>query len=288
MAEQTNNKLPAVQAGICPSCDSMEFRTCEVPARGVVLKICTHCGLYINADPVTAQEATDQGAYDERFHGFYRRRAARKVRHSKFRLMLMESLVSPGRFLDIGCSMGYFVEAAAQRGWDAHGVDISPDAVALCRQRGLQVKVGDMQRLDYPDNTIDLINLQSVLEHDVDLYECLREIGRVLSPAGLLLIQVPCVDYHRVRLQGTNYHRFWHPVHCYWFSHRAARNVMRRAGYREVRLPRYGNQLSTVGMAMAVEFVGWRTHRMLKSWLRTADYHASAWQKHENGPPAAR
>ena len=53
------------------------------------------------------------------------------------------------KILDVGCGTGANLEMLAQFG-DAHGVDISDDALEFCRARGLtQVKKGLAEKLPY-------------------------------------------------------------------------------------------------------------------------------------------
>lgn len=269
-----------VSSGVCPSCDGAEFRVLRMPDRGLTVNICAACGLYINANPHPAEEAVAEGVYDRAYHAdFYQSTTARKRRTGGFRLRLVETLVEPGAFLDIGCSLGYLVEAAAQRGWDAYGIDISEDAVKLCRGRRLQVTIGDMQHLDFPDEEFDVIYLRHVLEHDIELRACLAEIKRVLKAQGLLVIEVPCVDCWQVRHKRENYRKFWHTCHCYWFSRKSLRNVLRRAGYHEVPLPRYGKKALTGGLGPIMQYLTWRTHILVKRGLGLAPYDVSAWRK---------
>lgn len=52
-----------------------------------------------------------------------------------------------GRVLDVGCGAGRHMIVLRDRGLPVQGVDPSPGAVAVCRQRGLDATVGDIERL---------------------------------------------------------------------------------------------------------------------------------------------
>ena len=95
------------------------------------------------------------------------------------------------RILDVGCGTGANLLMLSQFG-DAEGVDISEDALAFCRERGLEkVKLGAGEALPYDDGTFDLVTGLDVVEHMDDDLAGLREMRRVLRPGGRVLLFVP-------------------------------------------------------------------------------------------------
>ena len=74
----------------------------------------------------------------------------------------------------------------------AQGVDIDEEAVGYCRERGLlDVRLGAAETLPFDNGSFDLVTALDVVEHLDDDVEALREIRRVLSPGGKLLMTVP-------------------------------------------------------------------------------------------------
>jgi SAM-dependent methyltransferase len=74
----------------------------------------------------------------------------------------------------------------------AEGVDISPQAVEFCRERGLDsVRLGAIEHLPYESSSFDLVTALDVVEHLDDDVAGLREMRRVLRPDGRLLVFVP-------------------------------------------------------------------------------------------------
>jgi len=113
------------------------------------------------------------------------------------------------RILDVGCGTGGNLSLLSQFG-DAEGVDVSPDALDFCRERGLEnVKLGAAEELPYERGRFDLVTALDVIEHLDDDVAGLREMRRVLKPHGRLLIFVPTfmflwgiqdeVSHHRLR-----------------------------------------------------------------------------------------
>jgi SAM-dependent methyltransferase len=120
-----------------------------------------------------------------------------------------EGLSEQPRILDVGCGTGANLEMLAVFG-AAEGVDVSEDALAFCRARGLtNVRLGAAERLPYKDNSFDLVTALDVVEHLDDDATGLQEMRRVLRPDGRALLFVPAfmwlwgvqddVSHHRRR-----------------------------------------------------------------------------------------
>ncbi len=99
------------------------------------------------------------------------------------------------RILDVGCGTGANLEMLARFG-DAEGVDVSEDALAFCRARGLtRVRVGAAEALPYADASFDLVTALDVVEHLDDDVAGLGEMRRVLKPGGCALLFVPAFQW---------------------------------------------------------------------------------------------
>src|SRR5439155_5559578 len=62
---------------------------------------------------------------------------------------------NPLRILDVGCGTGANLEMLGQFG-KAEGVDVSDDALAFCKQKGLRAQKGLAEKLPFADETFDL------------------------------------------------------------------------------------------------------------------------------------
>lgn len=95
------------------------------------------------------------------------------------------------RILDVGCGTGANLKMLAAHG-RAEGVDISPQAVDFCRERGLDsVKLGAAEQLPYENGSFELVTALDVVEHLDDDVAGLREMRRVLVRDGRVLLFVP-------------------------------------------------------------------------------------------------
>ena len=115
------------------------------------------------------------------------------------RHLLEQTLRRQGPFargLDLGCGVGSNLPVLARHCEEVLGIDASADAVGWCRrsERG-PVQLGDLQGLELPDDSADLVVCTDVLEHLDDDRRGVQELRRVLRPGGLAVITVPAHDY---------------------------------------------------------------------------------------------
>ena len=112
----------------------------------------------------------------------------------------MESRVLPigneirkgSKVLDIGCNDGSFIKLIQdKRNCNVTGIDISEKMVEEAQKKGLNVVLGDAEKLPFPDKTFDYVTCMDVLSHLPDIETALKEIRRVLKPKGIFLGSVP-------------------------------------------------------------------------------------------------
>jgi SAM-dependent methyltransferase len=106
-----------------------------------------------------------------------------------------------GRTIDVGCGIGDFLQYRP----NTVGVDINPHTIQYCNARGLDARLMQPDVLPFNDASFDSALLDNVFEHIAEPAALVRELRRVLRPAGLLLIGVPgvlgwqCDSDHKVR-----------------------------------------------------------------------------------------
>src|SRR5215831_16042722 len=95
-------------------------------------------------------------------------------------LVAQEHLDSSSRILEMGCSGGLLMKEFQNQGLKhVTGIDISSDAIDLCRSAGLDAHVMDAQQLDLPDGSFDVVTASDVLEHLADEQKAVQEWKRV-------------------------------------------------------------------------------------------------------------
>ena len=110
------------------------------------------------------------------------------------RLLEKADLFSGARLLDIATGTGIVAMTAAEivgpKG-KVVGVDLSPDMLALARQKSaaagysnIEFRAGDAEKLDFPDGSFDAVLCASSLFFIPDMLSALKESRRVLAPRG--------------------------------------------------------------------------------------------------------
>lgn len=128
-----------------------------------------------------------------------------------------------------------------------HGVDISEDAVARARERGVEAIVHDLSApLPYHDGTFTKVVCFEVLEHLFDPKFAVQEMTRVLRSGGMLMVSVPNAGYFRNRLLGlfhgrvdagiTDYTNPWKAPHIRFFNVRDLTWILEACGLRVISL----------------------------------------------------
>lgn len=117
-----------------------------------------------------------------------------QIRNAMVLRMLKEQVPAGRRVLDAGCGTGGVL--ARLNDWEAHGCDISTEALRHCQARGFdRVKVCDVQDMPYAHGEFDaVLNLDVLYHARVEERAALSEMRRVLAPGGLLILHVPAFD----------------------------------------------------------------------------------------------
>lgn len=95
------------------------------------------------------------------------------------------------RLADIGCGTGALTKELERYG-NCIGIDISPQAIAFCRSRGVRdLQLGNAEATGCEADTFDAVVCLDVLEHLRDDTKGIAEIGRILKLGGIAIIFVP-------------------------------------------------------------------------------------------------
>jgi SAM-dependent methyltransferase len=107
--------------------------------------------------------------------------------------ILAKSIPANGKILDIGCSIGLFMEVAQKSGFECVGLEPEPKSCDYALTRGLDVRPDLFNDAGFPPASFDAITLFGVLEHLSKPKEMLADIMKALKPGGVVMVIVPNV-----------------------------------------------------------------------------------------------
>jgi len=123
------------------------------------------------------------------------RLAARKAAYAgaegpDAREVLFEAIAEarPRRILEVGCGEGDLAERLQlELVAEVIAVDQSSRMVELTQSRGVDAQVGNVEQLEFDDESFDCVVAAWMLYHVRDLDRALAEVARVLAPTGRLV-----------------------------------------------------------------------------------------------------
>lgn len=145
--------------------------------------------------------------WDARWHA--EGSAGRSRQDETFARITARHLPPGSRVLEGGCGRANKVKALADAGFAAVGVDYAAESVERARQvyPGLDIRVGDVRALPFPDGDFDGCWSIGVIEHFWAGYDdILGEARRVLKPGSVLFLTAPWLSpYRRLRVRRGGY-----------------------------------------------------------------------------------
>jgi SAM-dependent methyltransferase len=98
--------------------------------------------------------------------------------------------VEASTLLEVGAGTGQDSVFFRDAGLDVVAVDLSPEMVRRCTEKGIKALVRDVAHLEMPPGSFDAVWAMNCLLHvpDTDLPAVLREIRTVLRPGGLFYV----------------------------------------------------------------------------------------------------
>lgn len=152
---------------------------------------------------------------------------------------LVESRVKnrKGRLLDIGCGYGFFLQEMKVRGWKVEGLEIAEVGREYTKDKwAIPVHSQPLEDLALSPNLFDAITLFYVIEHIIDPLTLLKEVKRILKPAGLVLLRWPH-STPLVKMLGPLSQKLdlYHtPYHLYDFSPKTIKILLNLGGFEKI------------------------------------------------------
>ncbi len=243
-----------VSRRLCPLCgrDNEAEKASRYSLPPWSIKDCPACRfVYIDRAPLAAQQVTAMAwdratKVEEQRRDRLRPLSYRASKRLRFRLHLLprrsmlayvRARIDGGAVLDLGCGDGQ-----ALRDFPASfrpfGIELAALAAAAAdrqfRERGGgAVQAACLEGLRaFESGTFDAACLRSYLEHEAEPLAVLREVARVLTPAGFAVVKVPNYGSLNRRVMGRHWCGFRYPEHLNYFTPATLTVLAARAGFR--------------------------------------------------------
>ena len=196
---------------------------------------CLNCGLVFVSPRLAAhqdiQRQSGTGAMGEdELTRAQRRRLQRELR-------LYEPFREHNRLLEVGAGRGWFLEEAAQIGWETWAVEINSSALEHLRKRkSIHLVDEAAENFEAPPGTMDAVRIWDVIEHLQSPRAAIGRIHTALRPGGLVHLSTTnfaslsrCVNGPEwVYLNGSD--------HIHLFETATIGALLRQAGFDLVRV----------------------------------------------------
>jgi len=119
-----------------------------------------------------------------------------------------------GRLLEIGSGMGHLV-GQLEDTFHTYGMDLNHWAVeqskAVVDKSALQT--ASAEELPFADGSFDVVIIKHIVEHLPNPEKAIAEIGRVVSPGGVLILSTPNLDSLLKPWKGDRWIGYQDPTH---------------------------------------------------------------------------
>lgn len=195
---------------------------------------CPECSLIWRVKP---EKDTTEYNEEDYFETYYKKKRSKRINKSNYQLTLIEKYAKPpGNLLEIGCSLGYFLEASAKRGWNPVGTDISDFAINKCLSLGLNAHKLYGNDLLTLNTNFKVIAMKHVFEHISNPIELLSICHQLLEEKGIIFINIPDERYFKGRLYKEKY-KFYDPKcvglqHYYYYTPENVARLLEKCNFK--------------------------------------------------------
>lgn len=203
--------------------------------------VCLQCGCYVNRRPPLEDDLPKLYAFETYWHTRQQVRGYPIIEQrpsydrSQGRLGRWLEIVKRyglprGQVIEVGCAHGTLLAELKQRGYECIGVETDEQLAAWSRKNtAVDIRVGFFPGVPLPN--CDIFIALDVIEHSPCPDDFMREAGRLLSPAGIAIIQAP-IDRHESEPPFGEFfeYAFDDLEHMYVFTPESIRKLADTAG----------------------------------------------------------
>jgi len=149
-----------------------------------------------------------------------------------------------GRWADLGCGRGEFIEQASGGAKSGIGLDYAALSAKALRATGRPALCADLNRgLPFANESLDGATMIEVIEHIVQAEALVAELARVIRPGGWLIVTTPNVVHIAYRWRAlTGHPPKQEGYHYRFFTRDTLEELFREAGFQLTAQASFGKQ----------------------------------------------
>lgn len=140
---------------------------------------------------------------------------------------VISKISRPGKVLEVGCSTGILLSLLKEKGWRVMGIEVSKNAAGVARERGTDIILLPFEKY-YSGDKYDLIIFNHTLEHLSDPKSVLRKSKSLLTPKGLIYIDLPNFDSLSAKILRSRWPMLLPNEHLWHFTEKAVNIIFKQ------------------------------------------------------------
>lgn len=164
---------------------------------------------------------------------FYEKDKEHHIYYFEKKLNLIKFFLNKGKILDVGCALGFFMEAAEKEGFDSYGVDVSDYAISYALKKfPKRAFLSTIKEANFKRGFFDCITMFQTLEHLDDPLGNLIEANKVLKKNGFLVIATPNHNCIIRKIMGKHWFEYKPEEHLNYFDEKSLGTILEKTGYK--------------------------------------------------------
>ena len=200
---------------------------------------CLECSL-ISVETMPSDQELEKFYNDYFKTKQYTSKLQSKIRRAKKRVKSISKYTKGKKFLDVGCNVGFAVEAARQLGLNANGIDVDNTAIDMANDLfpGCTFTADSVESVAEQGKKFDVIYCSEVIEHLSSLDNFVESLLKILEPKGVLLVTTPDMGHFSLtkdinKLITSKWIR--PPEHLFYFTKQSIKNLFMIKGFSRIK-----------------------------------------------------
>ena len=214
--------MKAEQFDTCLLCGSHKLRTLIGYETNFLVQ-CNNCHFVFCQRKPTSLELT------EHYLKYTRANFISPITINRYEELLegFEKFRKSNNIIDVGCGDGYFLEAAKKRNWNVYGTEFTEEAIALCKQKGIDMQKGTLNTNHYTEGFFDVITSFEVIEHINNPLPEVKAFHNILRVGGLVYVTTPNFNSISRNFLGPSWNIIEYPEHLSYYTKKTLTNLFR-------------------------------------------------------------